>query len=123
TAFYEGYGDCTVFRLNDTSKTAFSNRFELHGTEYIEPTINFFSFNNPYGACPTCEGYGATIGIDPNLVIPDKTLSIYEEAILPWKGEKMGEWKSHFIANASKSNFPIHRPVSELNDKEWDLLW
>ena len=123
TGFYEGFGDCVVYRIKDESKTSFSNRFELHGVEYIEPSINFFSFNNPYGACGTCEGYGATIGIDPDLVIPDKTLSLCEEAVAPWRGEKMGEWQSHFVANASKSDFPIHRPIAELDERELNLLW
>lgn len=123
TAFYEGYGDCIIYRLKDTSKTPFSNRFELNGTEYIEPSINFFSFNNPYGACKTCEGYGSTIGIDPALVIPDKTLSVYDDAIAPWRGEKMREWQEHFIANASKSKFPIHRPIADLTEEEYNLLW
>ncbi|MCB9225424.1 MAG: excinuclease ABC subunit UvrA [Crocinitomicaceae bacterium] len=123
TAFYEGFGDCIIYRLEDESHTLFTNRFEADGIEFIEPSINFFSFNNPYGACGTCEGYGSTIGIDPNLVIPDKTLSIYEEAVAPWRGEKMGEWREWFIANASKSNFPIHRPIAELNDQEKKILW
>lgn len=123
TAFYEGFGDSVIYRLKDESFAEFSSRFELDGEVFIEPSINFFSFNNPYGACDTCEGYGSTIGIDPNLVIPDKTKSVYEDAIVPWKGEKMSEWKHHFIANAAKSDFPIHRPISELSEKEKNILW
>lgn len=123
TGFYEGFGDCIVYRLKDQSKTQYSNKFELHGVEYLEPSINLFSFNNPYGACKTCEGYGSTVGIDPDLVMPDKTLSLYEEAIAPWRGEKMRKWLEHFAANASKSDFPIHRPVAELSEKELELLW
>lgn len=123
TAFYEGFGDCIIYRLSDDTKTPFSNRFEADGVEFIEPSINFFTFNNPYGACKTCEGYGSTIGIDPSLVIPDKGRSIYEDAIAPWRGEKMREWQEHFIANAGKSNFPIHRPIAELTEEEYDLLW
>lgn len=123
TAFYEGFGDCVIYRLSNQQFNNFSSRFELDGQVFIEPTINFFTFNNPYGACDTCEGYGSTIGIDGNLVIPDKNLSIYEDAIAPWRGEKMSEWKMHFIANAAKSNFPIHRPIAELTEKELNLLW
>lgn len=123
TAFYEGFGDCVVYRLKDEKFSNFSSRFELDGEVFIEPSVNFFSFNNPYGACDTCEGYGSTIGIDPSLVIPDKTKSIYEDAIAPWKGEKMSEWKHHFVANAAKSNFPIHRPIAELSEEERDILW
>jgi excinuclease ABC subunit A len=123
TAFYEGFGDCLVYRLKDETFTPYSNRFEADGVEFIEPSINFFSFNNPYGACKTCEGYGSTIGIDPNLVIPDKTLSIYEDAIAPWRGEKMREWQQSFIAKAAQFDFPIHRPIAELTEDESDLLW
>lgn len=123
TAFYEGYGTCVVYQMDTNLKTDFSNKFELNGVEYIEPSINFFTFNNPYGACKTCEGYGSTIGIDPNLVVPDKTLSIFEDAIAPWRGEKMREWKDQLIAVAADFDFPIHRPYSELTEKELDLLW
>lgn len=123
TAFYEGYGTCVVYEMENHQKTDFSNKFELDGVEFIEPSINFFTFNNPYGACKTCEGYGSTIGIDPNLVVPDKTLSIYEEAIAPWRGEKMREWKDQLIAVAADYDFPIHRPYNELTEGELDLLW
>ncbi len=123
TAFYEGYGTCIVYTLDDDQKTDFSNRFELDGVEYIEPSINFFTFNNPYGACKTCEGYGNTIGIDENLVIPDKGLSIYDDAVAPWRGEKMREWKESLIARASRYDFPIHRPYNELTEEQIDLLW
>jgi excinuclease ABC subunit A len=123
TSFYEGFGDCVIYRLKDEMKTTFSNRFELHDTEYIEPSINFFSFNNPYGACKTCEGYGSTIGIDPDLVIPDKSKSLYEDAVAPWRGEKMKKWQVNFIAKSADSNFPIHRPIAELSEDEFDLLW
>ena len=123
TGFYEGYGTCVIYEMDDDSKTEFSNRFELDGVEFIEPSVNFFTFNNPYGACKTCEGYGSTIGIDPNLVVPDKQLSIYDEAIAPWRGEKMREWKDHFVALAGDYDFPIHRPYSELNETQLDLLW
>ncbi|MBI3135524.1 MAG: excinuclease ABC subunit UvrA [Bacteroidetes bacterium] len=123
TAFYEGFGDCFVFQMDFGKYTSFTNRFELNGVSYIEPTINFFSFNNPYGACQTCEGYGSIIGIDPNLVVPDKTKSIYDGAIAPWKGEKMGDWKDNLVRYAEKHKFPIHRPYAELTKAEVDLLW
>lgn len=123
TAFYEGYGTALVYEIEKGIKTAFSNKFELDGVEYIEPSVNFFTFNNPYGACKKCEGYGSTIGIDPNLVVPDKSLSIYEEAIAPWRGEKMSEWKDQLIALASQYDFPIHRPYADLTADQLDLLW
>ncbi len=123
TSFYEGFGTCIVYNMDNSENTSFSNRFELDGVEYIEPSINFFSFNNPYGACSTCEGYGSTIGIDPSLVIPDTSLSIYEDAVAPWRGEKMGEWKNHLIGLAAQYDFPIHRPYSELTEAQIDLLW
>ena len=123
TAFYEGFGTCILYLMDTDEMVDFSNRFELDGVEYIEPSINFFTFNNPYGACKTCEGYGSTIGIDPNLVIPDKTLSIYDDAIAPWRGEKMSEWKEQLIAVAGQHDFPIHRPYAELTEEQIDLLW
>lgn len=123
TAFYEGFGDCIIYQSDSKKKTAFTNRFELNGVSFIEPTTNFFSFNNPYGACTSCEGFGSIIGIDPNLVVPDKTKSIYEEAIAPWKGEKMSEWKDNLIKYSEKYKFPIHRPYSDLTKEQLDLLW
>ena len=123
TAFYEGFGDCLIYLMDTKKSYAFSNRFELEGQTYVEPTVNFFSFNNPYGACGTCEGFGSIIGIDPNLVVPDKTKSIYEGAIAPWKGEKMSEWKDNLVLHAEKNKFPIHRPYCELKQNELDLLW
>jgi excinuclease ABC subunit A len=123
TAFYEGFGDCVIYQPDKNAKTGFSNRFELNGVQYIEPTVNFFSFNNPYGACQTCEGYGSIIGIDPNLVVPDKTKSIYEEAIAPWKGEKMSEWRDNLIRHAEKYKFPIHRAYAELTKDQVNVLW
>lgn len=123
TAFYEGFGDCYIYMPETEEKKGFSNRFELYGVEFIEPTVNFFTFNNPYGACKTCEGYGSTIGIDEDLVIPDRTKSVYEETVAPWRGEKMREWLEQFIAHAGTFDFPIHRPYNELNQGEIDLLW
>lgn len=123
TAFFEGKGFMIVRNADDSSVRNFSNAFELDGITFNEPTIHFFSFNNPYGACPTCEGYGKVIGIDENLVIPNKKLSIYEDAVVAWKGEKMSEWKDYFIKLASKFNFPIHRPYYELSDEQKEILW
>ena len=125
TAFYEGHGECLV-KIEQEGKTeseVFSNKFEADGIEFEEPTENLFSFNNPFGACKSCEGFGSVIGIDPDLVIPNKSLSIYEEAIACWKGEKMGEWKDQLIKNAYKFDFPIHKPVYELSQEHFDLLW
>lgn len=123
TGFYEGFGDCYVYSLDQNKYYHFSSRFEADGVAYIEPTVNFFAFNNPYGACQTCEGYGSIIGIDPNLVIPDKTKSIYDEAVAPWKGEHMGEWKNNLIRFAEKYKFPIHKPVGDLSKEQINLLW
>ncbi|MGY3053496.1 excinuclease ABC subunit A [Pedobacter sp. UYEF25] len=121
TAFFEGKGDCFV-DANGTIKH-FSDRFELDGITFEEPTPNFFSFNNPYGACKRCEGYGNVIGIDQDLVIPDKSKSIYDNAIAPWRGEKMGVWQKNFVKVAPKFDFPIHRSYSQLTEEEQALLW
>jgi len=121
TAFFEGKGDCYV-EENGVVHT-FSDRFELDGMAFEEPTPNFFSFNNPYGACKRCEGYGRIIGIDPDLVVPDKSRSVYDGAIAPWRGEKMGEWLQRLVRNASKFDFPIHRPYRDLTEAQKELLW
>lgn len=121
TAFFEGKGDCYV--EHNGQQTFFCDRFELDGIKFEEPTPNFFSFNNPYGACKRCEGYGNIIGIDEDLVIPDKSKSIYDNAIAPWRGEKMGEWLKQFVKNADKFDFPIHRSYSELTAQQQQLLW
>jgi len=121
TAFFEGKGDCYVDY--EGKLTHFCDRFELDGIRFEEPTPNFFSFNNPYGACKRCEGYGNVIGIDEDLVIPDKSKSVYDNAIAPWRGEKMREWLNKLIHNADKFNFPIHRPYSDLSEKEQRLVW
>jgi len=121
TAFFEGKGDCYVEYEGNTSH--FCDRFELDGIRFEEPTPNFFSFNNPYGACKRCEGYGNVIGIDEDLVIPDKSKSLYDSAVAPWRGEKMREWLNKLIKNASKFDFPIHRPFNELTEKEQRLVW
>ena len=121
TAFFEGKGDCYV--EHDGKQTFFCDRFELDDLKFEEPTPNFFSFNNPYGACKRCEGYGNVIGIDEDLVIPDKSKSVYDSAIAPWRGEKMGDWLKAFVKNADKFDFPIHRPYSDLTEAQQQLLW
>ncbi|MEW6468346.1 MAG: excinuclease ABC subunit UvrA [Bacteroidota bacterium] len=127
TAFYEGEGDLTIEPVDDGAKLKprdFSNRFELDGMSFEEPSVHFFSFNNPLGACRTCEGFGSVIGIDEDLVIPDKSLSVYENAIAPWRGEgSMSEWKNNLLLSAHLFDFPVHRPYSELSKKQQRLLW
>jgi len=122
TAFYESEGDCLV-EVDGGELKHFSNRFELDGMQFEEPVPNLFSFNNPYGACPVCEGFGQVLGIDADLVIPDKRLSVYENAIAPWRGEKMGEYKEALIKAARKFNFPIHKPIVDLTEEQYQLLW
>lgn len=124
SAFFEGLGTCIV-QLSDEPGTSwkFTNRFELDGMVFEEPGVNFFSFNNPVGACKRCEGFGSVIGIDESLVIPDKSLSVYQDAVTCWKGDVMSEWKAQFIVKAGKKGFPIHRPYSELSTQEKELLW
>ena len=122
TAFYEGDGVCNVVVQGD-GVFSFSDKFELDGITFEEPSVNFFSFNNPYGACKTCEGFGHVLGIDPDLVIPNKTLSVFEGAIAPWKGEKMGQWLDMLIRRGIQFDFPIHRPYNELDDEHKKLLW
>ncbi len=125
TAFYESNGECLVriVKNGDSLNQSFSNRFEADGIEFEVPSVHMFSFNNPVGACPVCEGYGKTIGIDEDLVIPNKSLSVFNEAIVCWKGEKMSEWKDDLIRNSDKFNFPIHRPYYDLTPEEKKLLW
>lgn len=125
TAFYEGEGDCIVrFYIGDRIESFdFSRHFEADGIEFQEPTDLMFSFNSPVGACPVCEGFGRVMGIDEDLVVPNKSLSVYEDAVVCWRGDKMSEWKNEFIHAAGKYNFPVHRPYFELTDKERDLLW
>ena len=125
TAFFEGRGNCMVHSQMGDNKVeqAFSNRFEADGITFEKPNPNFFSFNNPYGACPTCQGYGNVIGIDENLVVPNKSLSIYDDAVICWRGDKMQEWKMHFIRQASHLDFPIHTPYCELTQQQKRILW
>ena len=126
TAFFEGQGTC-ILEFYDQDKNPvhheFNNRFELDGMEFEEPSVNLFTFNSPYGACPSCEGFGQKIGLDEDKVIPDKTLSVYENAVACWKGEKMQQWKNAFIRKAGKYDFPIHKPYYELTEDQKRLLW
>jgi excinuclease ABC subunit A len=129
TAFYEGEGDVYLEIQFDKpagpshSLAHFNNRFQLDGILFEEPVPNLFSFNNPFGACPTCEGFSQVLGIDSDLVIPDRRLSVYEGAVAPWKGEKLGLWKDRFIKEASKFKFPVHKPIADLTEKQYEVLW
>ncbi|AYA38333.1 excinuclease ABC subunit A [Hymenobacter oligotrophus] len=146
TAFFEGHGTCVVKLSvassqlsegenqnnagnsqrttdNQSETRTFSDRFELDGIVFEEPNVNFFTFNNPYGACPRCEGFGSVLGIDEDLVIPDKTLTVYEGAIAPWRTEKQSEWLKPLLKNGIRFDFPIHRPYNELTEAEQRLLW
>ncbi|WP_163714086.1 excinuclease ABC subunit UvrA [Mangrovibacterium lignilyticum] len=125
TAFYEGHGECIVkvYAEDGLKEEHFSSLFEADGIEFDEPTEHMFSFNNPVGACPSCEGYGKVIGIDEDLVIPNKALSIYQDAVACWKGETMKAYKEELIKSASKFDFPIHKPYYELSQEQKDLLW
>ena len=148
TAFYEGEGDVyleVISESGDISKKSgkdslkktsdsrlptqnssllhFNNRFELDGMQFEEPVPNLFSFNNPFGACPTCEGFSQVLGIDADLVIPDRRLSVYDGAVAPWKGEKLDWWRQNFVKGAKKFDFPVHKPVADLTDKQYKQLW
>ena len=144
TAFYEGEGDVYLEILASASQESpepekkksskkdagskpgllhFNNRFELDGMQFEEPVPNLFSFNNPFGACPTCEGFSQVLGIDSELVIPDRRLSVYEGAVAPWKGEKLDWWRQQFIKVAKKVNFPVHKPIADLTDAQYKILW
>ncbi len=122
-AFHSGDGYCIVKDTDNNQTTSFSNKFEADGIRFEEPSEHMFSFNNPVGACPRCEGYGKIIGIDEDLVIPDKTLSVFEDAVVCWKGDKMVRWKEKLLYNADKFNFPIHRPYHELTAEQKQVLW
>ena len=127
TALYEGKQECKVItqhkKSKDITEKIFSSAFEENGKSFIEPTTHLFSFNNPLGACPSCEGFGRVIGIDEDVVIPNKSLSVYQDAIAPWKGEKMSKWRDDLIRHADKFNFPIHRAIDDLTKDEYELLW
>ncbi|HLO60062.1 MAG TPA: excinuclease ABC subunit UvrA [Bacteroidales bacterium] len=123
-AFYSGDGYCLIKKADEPDKgRIFSDKFEADNLLFEEPSVHMFNFNNPVGACPKCEGYGKVIGIDEDLVIPNKNLSVYDDAVVCWKGEKMTKWKERIIYNADKHNFPIHRPYFELTDEQRSLLW
>jgi excinuclease ABC subunit A len=121
-AFYEGEGDVYI-EVDGEKILHFNNRFELDGMSFEEPTPNLFSFNNPFGACPTCEGFSLVLGIDEDLVIPNKLLSVYEGAVAPWKGEKLGKWKEDFIRAARKFDFPVHKSIADLTKEQYRILW
>lgn len=122
-AFFEGKGECFIEKLSDGSSKHFSNKFELDNIKFLEPNIHLFSFNNPYGACPKCEGYGDVIGIDENLVVPNTSLSIYENAIFAWRGESMSWYRDQLVNNSHKFEFPIHKPYFELSSDQKQLIW
>lgn len=123
TAFFEGKGICYLQELNSDKRFAYSNNFELDGITFLEPNVHLFSFNNPYGACPVCEGYGNIIGIDADLVIPNTSLSVFESAIYPWRGDSMSWYKDELVKHAYKFEFPIHKPYFELTEDQKDLIW
>jgi excinuclease ABC subunit A len=123
TAFFEGKGICYLQELNSDRRLSFSNNFELDGITFLEPNVHLFSFNNPYGACPVCEGYGNIIGIDAELVVPNTSLSIFENAIFPWRGESMGWFRDELVNHAYKFDFPIHKPFFQLTEEQKDLIW
>jgi excinuclease ABC subunit A len=122
-AFYEGKGICYLQELETGKRLEYSNNFELDGMTFLEPNVHLFSFNNPYGACPLCEGYGNIIGIDDELVIPNTALSVFQNAIYPWRGESMGWYRDQLVNNAYKFDFPIHKPFFELTDQQKELVW
>jgi excinuclease ABC subunit A len=123
TAFFEGKGICYLQELNSEKRFSYSNNFEMDGMTFLEPNVHLFSFNNPYGACPVCEGYGKIIGVDAELVIPNTTLSIYENAIFPWRGESMSWFRDELVNNAYKFDFPIHKPFYQLTEEQKELIW
>ncbi|NDV42792.1 excinuclease ABC subunit UvrA [Flagellimonas sediminis] len=122
-AFFEGKGQCAIENLETMEIRSFSNQFELDGIKFLEPNVHLFSFNNPYGACPKCEGYGDVIGIDEDLVIPNTALSVYENAVFPWRGESMGWYRDQLVNSAYKFDFPIHKPWFELSEEQKQLVW
>lgn len=122
-AFFEGKGRCIIEKLENSKTREFSNSFEIEGQKFLEPSTHLFSFNNPYGACPKCEGYGDIIGIDASLVVPNTSLSIYENAVFPWRGESMKYYRDQLVNNSHKFDFPIHKPYFELEAKHQQLLW
>ncbi|HLV41644.1 MAG TPA: excinuclease ABC subunit UvrA [Brumimicrobium sp.] len=122
-SFAEGNGECWVYFPEGEEIVPFSNRFELDGMQFAEPNLHFFTFNNPYGACGTCEGFGSVIGVDEDLVIPDRSRSLYDGAVMPWRGPKMSNYLAQFIESSAGINFPIHRPIKDLTEEEYEILW
>ena len=122
-SFFEGKGELYIENLEDRSIREFNNRFEADGMLFVEPNVHLFSFNNPFGACPTCEGYGDVIGIDNELVIPNTALSIYDNAVFPWRGDSMGWYRDQLVNNAYKFDFPIHKPWFQLTEQQQQLVW
>lgn len=126
-AFHEGDGKLTVKIFNELSEQVsskiFSDKFEADNLIFEKPSVNLFTFNNPYGACRNCEGYGTVLGIDEDLVIPDKSLSVYDGGVVCWKGEKLSEWKEHFVKTAHQYKFPVHNPIKDLTEEEYNFLW
>ncbi|MES2485420.1 MAG: excinuclease ABC subunit UvrA [Bacteroidota bacterium] len=123
TAFYEGKGTAFLQDVGSGNRLPFSNNFELDGLTFVEPNVHLFSFNNPYGACPACEGYGSIIGIDEELVVPNTALSVYENAIFPWRGESMGWYRDELVKNSHKFDFPVHKPYFQLSETDRNLIW
>ena len=123
TAFFEGKGECMLQEVESEVLKHFSNRFEMDGITFLEPNVHLFSFNNPYGACPECDGYGDTIGLDEDLIVPNTALSVYENAIYPWRGETMSWFRDQLVNNAYKFDFPIHKPWYELSAEQRQLVW
>ncbi|WP_224490364.1 excinuclease ABC subunit UvrA [Robertkochia flava] len=123
TAFFEGKGECILEEVRTGKTHPFSNKFELDGMSFLEPNVHLFSFNNPYGACPKCEGYGDVIGLDEELIVPNTGLSVYENAIFPWRGESMSWYRDQLVNNAYKFDFPIHKPWYQLSEAQRDLIW
>jgi len=123
TAFFEGKGICYLQELNAEKRFSYSNKFELDGITFLEPNVHLFSFNNPYGACPVCEGYGNIIGIDADLVVPNTSLSVFESAVYPWRGESMSWYKDELVKHAYKFDFPIHKPYFQLTEEQKDIIW
>lgn len=123
TAYFEGKGECIIEKLTSKEQKHFSNKFDLDGMSFLEPNVHLFSFNNPYGACPKCEGYGDVIGIDEDLVIPNTALSIFENAVFAWRGESMGRHRDELVNSAYKFDFPIHKPWFELSEEQKQLVW
>ena len=126
TAFFEGHDECALLVWSadgSLARSEFSTRFEADGIAFLQPSDLLFNFNNPFGACPRCEGFGRCIGIDERLVVPNPALSVYDDAVACWRGEKMGEWKRRFIAMAAQTGFPIHRPYADLTQAEKNILW